>query len=410
MKLHQLREQRSQTVANMKTLVDAAAAAGLDLTADESKQFDTLKAEERSLSEKIERAETLADAERRSGATPIVTSVRDDFDKLAGRVSVMNVMRAQMEGRSLDGIEAEYSREAERRSGRKAEGAFIPMAALETRVNTTTSAAELVGTDHRADQYIGPLRNALLARRLGVRVLTGLRGNVSIPKHGTGLTTGWVGENTAVSDGNMTFDEVTLTPKHVGGKTEMSRQLIQQSAPAIEQLVREDLAFLIAQQIDSALIQGGGANEPSGIMSLIGGGGVQSGSLATLDWDAVLTMLEQIELENASASNWLTNPTGKKTFASALKTSGLPGYLLEGGRVADLPLFSTNQIVTDSTGTPVILGDWSQVLLGVWSEIDILVNAWADPAYSRGGVLVRAMATCDIALRHPQAFVVATDL
>src|SRR5690606_33056352 len=208
-------------------------------------------------------------------------------------------------------------------------------------------------------------------------------------------------------DGTMSFDEVTLAPKHVGGKTEMSRQLIQQSAPAIEQLVRDDLAFLIAQQIDSALIYGGGSSEPTGIMASIGSnGGVQSGSLATLDWEAVLTMLEQIELENTTAANWLTCPQAKTVLASTLKETGLPGYLLDGGRMADLPLYSTNQIAPDSSGAPVILGDWSQVLLGIWSEIDILVNPYAEPAYSRGGVLVRAMATCDIALRHPQAFVV----
>jgi hypothetical protein len=41
------------------------------------------------------------------------------------------------------------------------------MAALEQRVTTAASAGELVPTDHRADQYIDPFRNALLARRLG---------------------------------------------------------------------------------------------------------------------------------------------------------------------------------------------------------------------------------------------------
>ena len=57
-----------------------------------------------------------------------------------------------------------------------------------------------------------------------------------------------------------------------------------------------------------------------------------------------------------------------------------------------------------------ILGDWSQVLLGIWSEIDILVNPYAQPAYGRGGVLVRAMSTVDVGVRHPQAFVVASDI
>lgn len=407
MKLNQLREQRSAKVSQMKTLVDTAAEAGRDLSADESKQFDTLKGEERALSAQIERAETMADVERRAAGTPLSGAPSADFDRLAGSVSVLKVIQAQTEGRSLDGAEAEYAREAERRSGRKAEGAFVPMQALEQRANTTSSAPELVGTDHRAQDYITPLRDRLLARQLGVRVLSGLHGNVSIPKFGTGLATGWVAEGGAVPEGNMTFDNVTLTPRHVGGKTEISRQLIQQSAPAIEQLIRDDLAYLIAKQIDSALIYGGGTNEPTGVLNTAG---IQTASLSTLSWAAILEMLEKADVANTNAVNWLTSPQAKTVFASTLKEAGIAGYLLESGQMADLPLYSTNQVLLDSNGSPVILGDWSQVMLGIWSEVDILVNPYAEPAYSRGGVQVRAMATCDIALRHPQAFVVATDL
>lgn len=407
MKISALREQRSAKVAAMKTLVDAAAAEGRDLSADETKQFDQFKAEERALSAQIERAEHLAECERRAAGTPVSGAPSADFDRLAGSVSVLKVIQAQTEGRSLDGAEAEYAREAERRSGRKAEGAFVPMQALEQRANTTSSAGDLVGTDHRAQDYITPLRDRLLARQLGVRVLSGLRGNVSIPKFGTGLETGWVAEGGAVPEGNMTFDNVTLTPRHVGGKTEMSRQLIQQSAPAIEQLVRDDLAYLIAKQIDSALIYGGGTNEPTGVLNTVG---IQTASLSTLTWAAILEMLEKADVANTTAVNWLTSPQAKTVFASTLKETGIAGYLLESGQMADLPLYSTNQVIADSNGAPVILGDWSQVMLGIWSEVDILVNPYAEPAYSRGGVQVRAMATCDIALRHPQAFVVATDL
>lgn len=248
MNLHQLREQRSRAVEAMKSLVDTATSEKRDLSADESKKFDTLKGEERSLATQIERGEYLADAERRSAGTPVSSNAEADFDKLAGSVSVVKVIRSQMEGRTLDGIEAEYAQEAERRSGRKAEGAFIPMAALEQRANDTTSASEIVPVQHRPQDYIGALRNKLLARRLGVRVLSGLTGNVSIPKYGSGLSLGWVEEGGAVGEGTMGFGNVTLTPKHTGGKTEMSRQLIQQSSPGIEQLVRDDLTAMIAQQ------------------------------------------------------------------------------------------------------------------------------------------------------------------
>ncbi|MFV1944199.1 phage major capsid protein, partial [Pseudomonas luteola] len=82
------------------------------------------------------------------------------------------------------------------------------------------------------------------------------------------------------------------------------------------------------------------------------------------------------------------------------------GFLYENGTLAGLSL-STSKGVPDGT---LILGDFSQVMLGVWSEVDILVNPYAEPAYSRGGVQVRAMATVDTALRHPEGFVVSTGV
>ena len=401
MKLAALREQRSAKVEAMKALVEKAANDNRDLSADEAKQFDGLKEEERNLSKQIERAEYLADTERRAAGTPVSDNASADFDKLAGSVSVLKVIRAQMEGRSLDGVEREYAQEAERRSGRKAQGVFIPMQALEQRANDTTSAAQIVGEQHRPQDYIGALRNRLLARRLGVRVLTGLQGDVSVPKYGSGLSLGWVAEGGAVPEGTMAFDSVTMTPKHTGGKTEMSRQLIQQSSPGIEQLVRDDLTALVAQEIDKAILVGGGANEPTGIIS---NANVQTADMPT-SWAEVLGLSELLNLENLEGTTYLSDPSVRTTFASTEKVTGSgSGFLAENGMMDNKPYMMTNQMPADT----LLYGDFSQVMLGIWSEIDILVNPFAEPAYSRGGVQVRAMATCDVALRHPQGFVVAT--
>jgi HK97 family phage major capsid protein len=190
----------------------------------------------------------------------------------------------------------------------------------------------------------------------------------------------------------------------VGGKTEMSRQLIQQSSPDIEQLVRDDLAFLIAKQIDKAIIAGTGtANDPLGVIKAPG---IQTASLATLDWAAIVAMVQQLEDEEISGGTWLTSGDVKSKLATTLKEAGLPGYLLADGRMSERALRVTRHL----TGGSLLLGDFSQVLLGVWSEFDLLVNPYAEPAYSRGGVQVRAMATVGTAIRHEQAFVLATDI
>ncbi|NLB13032.1 MAG: phage major capsid protein, partial [Gammaproteobacteria bacterium] len=194
MQLSSIREARAAKVAEARSLLATAERENRQLTADEAKTFDGLKSAITDLEGQESRAQFLAEAERRATGTVVAGSGDGNFDQLERRVSLLKTLQAGMEGRALDGAEAEYNRELERRNGRKAKGFYLPMRALENRTNTTGTAADLIATDHRGDHYIGPLRNALLARKLGVRVLSGLRGDVSIPKAGTSTVSGWVAE------------------------------------------------------------------------------------------------------------------------------------------------------------------------------------------------------------------------
>ena len=403
--IKEIREARTAKVAEARSLLSAAETEKRQLTADESAKFDKLKAEIESL-EADEKRQAFLDTAERTAPGTVVTG-GDNFADLESRVSLLSVLRAGMEGRALDGAEAEVHAELERRHGKgKHGGILVPLAAFERRDNDTTTAAELVGTDHRADLYIGPLRNSLLVRALGVRTLSGLVGNVSIPKHAAGLSAGWVAEGSALSESDMGFDSVTLTPRHVGGITEMSRQLIQQSAPAIEGLVRDDLSFAVAAAVDAAIIAGDGTGgEPEGIMARIGSNGeVQTAGLPGT-WQDVLAIEQQLAGVNVTPSGWYTSPAVMTSLRGTLKEAGLPGYIAAGGRIGDLPAASSNAAPADTA----ILGDWSQVLLGQWGAVEILVNPFAEAPYRRGGVLVRAFSTVDVAVRHEQAFVVAQD-
>jgi HK97 family phage major capsid protein len=408
MKLHEIRQKKAAKVAEARNLLQTSETEKRDLSEAEKSAFDAIKANITSLEADESRAQFLEEAERRTTGERVTDQ---SFDSVQRQVNVVEVIRSQMEGRSLTGAAAEFAQETERRTGRKAQGVFIPMAALESRAAiTTTEGAKIISTDHRADQYIEPFRNSLLARKLGVRVLSGLSGNLSIPKYGTGTTTGWVAENAALPTGGMTFEGVNMSPKHAGGITEMSRQMLQQSSPDIEQLVRSDLSFMLAQSIDKALIQGGGTNEPKGVLATTG---IQTSNLATLNWQNLLAMLQKLDLVNTSAANIVASTKVKAKLAGTLKETGIAGYLLEGGQVGDLPAYFSNQ-VAEKAGSPatgrLIAGDWSQVMLGIWSEIDLLVNPFSETAYNKGNVLVRAMSTVDIAVRHPEAFVVADDI
>lgn len=411
MTLAEIREAKARKVVEMRTILAKAETEKRSLTEAEQTGFDKLKGEVTGLEADEQRATFMADVERRMTGDRVGGGA-DSFAALERRVSLLDVIQARTEGRDLTGAAAEYHQETERRNGRKAEGVYVPLAAFETRAAQTTTTAEgIVPEDFRADQFIGPLRNALVMRSLGARTLTGLRGNVVIPKFKSGMTAGWVNENEALSDSGMDFDDpVTLKPRHVGAITELSRQLIQQSSPDINALVRDDLSYVMGEALDRALLTGDGVKQPLGLLNMAG---IQTASMADPSWDGVLRIIEKLELKNVDGARWLTNPSVKRVLQATEKSTGTGIYLSDGNMLAGYPLVSTNQ-TPNKAGTPatgrLVFGDFSQLILGIWSEVDLLVNPYAESAYRRGNVLIRAMMTADLAVRHPEAFVSVDDI
>ncbi|MFC7301005.1 phage major capsid protein [Cognatiluteimonas weifangensis] len=405
--LAEIRQRKAAQIAAMRAVLNKADSEKRALSAEEAGKCDAMKAEIETLEQQEARQQFLDDAERRSAGVTIAGTGDRSFAEVEDRVSLLRVLQAGVESRSLDGAEAEYNAEVERRNGRRAQGIYMPMRLLETRVNTAGNNAQLVPTDHRPQDYIGALRNALLTRRLGVRVLSGLSGNVSVPKYGSGVTTGWVADNSSLTPSDMTHASVTLAPKHAGSLSEMSRSLIMQSSPDIEQLLRDDMAAGLATALDRVTIVGGGANEPDGVTATLA---AANATLATPTWAQVLEIVKDVEVANAlGAHAWLLNPAAKAKLAGTLKAAGIAGYLLEGGKIGDHAAYSSNQVPA-GVAASAIFGDWAQVLLGLWSELDVLVNPYESTAYARGGVMVRAMATCDIGIRHIEAFQWADDV
>ncbi len=406
MRLNDMREQRHLRVTEMRALLDG----NKELSAEQQKTFDTLKAEIQKLEADEARAQFLEDAERRAaGAT--VDKKQREFES---GVNVLDAIRAQVENRSVTGALAEFQQEAKRQGIEpKKGGLLVPASIFEKRTTqTTTTADKIVPDDYKASEFIGLLRNSLIVRSLGARVLSGLRGDTILPKATGASTAYWLAEGDALTESNPTFDTISMSPKHVGALSSLSRQLIQQSNPAIEQLVRDDFVQVVSAAVDKALIHGtAAAKQPVGILAAAN---VQTGSLATLSWAAVLALIEKLALVNASPNAVLLHPKAATKLASTLKDSTAGAeYLLQAGRVAGIPAHVTNQLEA-KTGSPdkgrVIVGDFTQLVIGEWGATEILANPYAAGYYEAGAVQLRILHTMDAAVRNPQAFVKVEDI
>jgi HK97 family phage major capsid protein len=390
-----------------------------DLNDEGRSRFEALKSENEKLETDIARAEYLHDAERRMAADPRDLPGDGTFERECRQFSLLRAIASQVPGLNVEaGRELEVSKELQTRSGRQHQGVTVPRHVFETRVVTTAApvggpGSNIVATDHRADQYIDLLRSRLIVRRLGARILSGLSGNLDIPKLKASATVGWVAENAALSASDAQFEKVQLSPKHCGALVEFSRNMLMQSSPDVEALVRADFAAIIAEAIDSVAINGGGSDEPSGVLQTSGIGSVTFGSPS---WAGVLEFISDVEVANSEGSGWATRPEVVKTLRSTLKESDSgAGYLqMEPNSLAGYPLVSTtlvpNNLGVGTDKSALIFGNWSDLIVGYWSEFDVLVNPFESTAYSKGNVQVRGMATCDIAVRHPASFSAAKDI
>lgn len=404
MQLHEIREAKASKVNEARTLL----ASSPTLNADGQAKFDALKAEITALEGQEGRAQFVEDMERRTVPTDKPRAA------LEARITLLEAVTAQVEQRAAAGALGEYQAEMARAGVTPHHGGLlVPSSLFEQRATMlTTGNPAVTPADNRPDQMIGLMRNALAVRALGARVLPGLRGDTVIPRQSSAGTAFWVAENGSLTESSPTFDNVTLKPKHVGALSSVSRQLLQQSNPAIEQLLRDDMVAVVGLAIDKAMLHGLTANnEPNGILNTVG---IQTANLATLSWAAIVAMFEKLGLENFTPNAALTHAKAATKLQTTLKDAASGSeYLLQGGRVNDTAAYVTNQLDAKA-GTPakgrVLVGDFSQLVIGEWGSAEILANPYAAGYYEKGAIQLRIMATVDMVLRNPKAFVLAEDL
>ncbi len=104
-----------------------------------------------------------------------------------------------------------------------------------------------------------------MVMKMGARMLDGLVGNIAIPKLSAGATAYWVDPDstTGPTESKQTFGQVALSPKTVGGMTDISRQLLQQSSPSVDMLIEDDLQKILAIAIDAAALRLARVNNPA---------------------------------------------------------------------------------------------------------------------------------------------------
>ena len=317
-------------------------------------------------------------------------------------------------------FEREVSDAVAQKLGKQARGFLVPFEVQQRDlvVGTPTAGGNLVATDLLAGSFIDVLRNAMVLPELGAQNLTGLVGNVAIPKQTGAATAYWVAESSAPTESQQTIGQVTMSPKTVGAYTEISRKLLLQSSIDVESMVQTDLAAVLGLAIQQAAISGTGtSNEPAGLLKLITPSVAGGTDGAAPTWAHIVELESDVAVANALVENmaYLTNAKVRGKLKTTSKVSGQNGFVWESG---DTPVNGYRAAVTNAVpsnltkgaGTnlsAIIFGNFRDLVIGMWGGLDLMVDPYTGSA--AGTVRVVALQDVDVAVRYTESFATMVD-
>jgi HK97 family phage major capsid protein len=252
---------------------------------------------------------------------------------------------------------------------------------------------------------------------------------MTIPRQTGGATAYWIGENSNITSSEETFGQITLVARKLAARVLISNELMMDSDPAVEAVVREDIARVMALEVDRAILEGSGlGNEPLGLINL----GITATALNAAPTVADLqNVISRIEVANVGESpdwTWVFNPREKSTlrllqdarggavgtgayiFSEMGADFGLQGRIPP--NLLGYPWATTTQI-TPSGGnleTEMYFGQWKDVIVGMRKTLELRASDEAGTAFQNDQTWIRAIMRLDVNIRHAESIEVLTDV
>ena len=254
-----------------------------------------------------------------------------------------------------------------------------------------TQGKEIVETEKL--NILAPLYGKSILSEVGATFLTGLVGNISIPRY-SGSTVGWKGEMIAADNGEGAFDTVELSPKRLTAYIDISKQFLVQDSVGAEEMLRADIVNALMAKLEQTIFGDaqGDATKPQGIF--------YNAEEVNPSYSAV-----------CEAEADVTDFTGDKRFVMSpsmraqFKQTTISGeqtdlrLLMEGNEVNGYPVSASSNVLKEGWA----FGDFRELVVAQWGAIDIVVdpytlatknairlviNAFFDAAVRRDGAIL----------------------
>ena len=412
----EIRDAREQLKKRALEIIDNCKKEVRDMTEDETKEIDDLKAKIKEKDEELKslqaRLDKLSFEEDGEDCTEDDRSCdegekdkencrnksKSNIRKMKKNFSLVKAIRSIANNQPLDDVTMaviKAGQEEARKSGVNAQGQILLPTEERATVTVSAEGEDVVATD--LFDILTPLRAKNVLVNAGARFLGNLVGNVQVPVM-TKANVTWEGETASAKDGSPTFSHKTLSPKRLTAYIDISKQLIAQDSIGVENAIRNDLVAAINAKLEETLLGDGvgSTTQPAGLFNAI-----TADSVA--DFGDICDKEAQVEDANVLGECvYVMSNKAKSAMRSMLKGTNGTGMVYENGEVDGTKAFNTSNV----EGKKYLYGDFSNLAIGSWGGVDLTIDQFTKAADGQIRIVVNMYV--DAQVLRPEAFTAGT--
>lgn len=255
----------------------------------------------------------------------------------------------------------------------------LPTSELRGAITVTAEGEDVVATE--IYDILEPLRAKNVLVAAGAKFIPGLVGDVQVPSMTAGNVY-WEGETASAKDGAQTFTAVKLSPKRLTAYVDISKQFLVQDSKSAEALIRQDIINAINSKLEATILgsAAGTTTQPAGMFN-----GKSKTTIAS--FKNVCDMEAKIEDANVIGEcKYVMSNKAKAALRNMAKSAKSTELVMEGGAIDGTEVLNTSNVEEQN----VVYGDFSNLAIGQWGSIDLLVDPYTKAGDGQVRLVVNA--------------------
>lgn len=255
----------------------------------------------------------------------------------------------------------------------------------ETRAVTQTVSGDGVHDEIVETEFKGllePLYADSVISNLGITIYNGLpAGDFKVSAMGKGAAA-WADETGTAADSKNTFTHVTLQPKRISAQLSYSKQFLAQDTIGAEAAIRRDIYNALVAQIQSTMLSAdaAGTNKPAGIFN-----GVTAKNITS--YAELCDVEATVDDSNVKGERkYLMSNKAKAILRCMPKSSLATELVLHGNDIDGTQVIANSDVPT----TQYAYGDFSNIVMGTWGNVDLIIDPYTLAAENSVRIVVNA--------------------